>query len=85
MGILSGGANDPMASAVSQQTPRVNSNLTSAFLQFQNVIIGTSQFSYQLPAIFTFSQPAITLEAKRLVCGRVHHINIFQVPTWCDS
>lgn len=54
--------------------------LTSAFLQFQDVIVGTGQFPDELPIIFTLSQPAIALEAKCLVHGRVHHINIFQVP-----
>ena len=74
-----------MASEVPQQMPQVNSKLTSPFLQFQDVIIGTSQFPYELPIVFTFSQPTIALEAKCLVHGGVLHVNIFQVPTWCDS
>lgn len=74
-----------MDSEVPQQTPQASSKLTSPFLQLQDVIVGTSQFPYELPIIFTFSQPTIALETKRLVHGRVFHVNIFQVPTWCDS
>lgn len=74
-----------MASEDPQQTPQVTCKLTSPLLQFQDVIIGTSQFPYELPIVFTFSQPAVTLEAKRLVRGRVRHVDVFQVPTWRDS
>lgn len=74
-----------MASEVPQKMTQEHLKLTSPFLQFQDVIIGTGQFPDELPIIFTFSQPAITLETKCLVHGRVHHINVFQVPAWGNS
>ncbi|TRZ08618.1 hypothetical protein HGM15179_018489 [Zosterops borbonicus] len=52
----------------------LNSRSWSLFLQFQNVITGTSKFPYELP-IITFSQTAITLEAKCPVHGEVHYRN----------
>lgn len=66
-------------------TLRENLQLTGALLQFQDVVIGTSQFSYELAIIFTFSQPAIALEAERLIQGGIFHVDVFQVPARCDS
>lgn len=74
-----------MTSEVAQEMAEEHSQLTSPFLQFQDVVVGTGQLPDELPIILTLSQPAITLEAKGLVHGRVHHINVFQVPAWGNS
>lgn len=75
----------PVTSEVPQEMAPEPSQLTSPFLQFQDVVVGTGQLPDELPIILTLSQPAIALEAKRLVHGRVHHINIFQVPARGNS
>lgn len=58
---------------------------TGALFQFQNVIIGTSQFSDGLPIIFISGQPAVALEAKHLVHLRILYINVLQMPARGDS